>query len=82
MDDEIIEEKKDYSRPFFNRKKGEVGLYVDVDDAVPADSHAYGSERLMRVDLNEKLADHLAKQDLVRVKGEIDRKGHFRPAQK
>ncbi|KAK7473900.1 hypothetical protein BaRGS_00034889 [Batillaria attramentaria] len=77
MEDEIIE-KKDYSRPFFSRNKGEVGLYFDVDDAVTEDAHAYGSEHLMRVEMNDKLEEHLAAADLVKVKGELDRRGHFR----
>ena len=57
-----------------------MGLYLDVDDAVCIDKHAYGSEQLMHVDLNDKLGDELATRDLVKVKGELERRGHFKGA--
>ncbi|KAL8586553.1 hypothetical protein ACOMHN_053906 [Nucella lapillus] len=76
--EEAVVEKKDHSRPFFPRNMGEVGLYVDVDEATCIDAHAYGSDHLMRVEMNEKLGEQLTKCDLVKVKGELDRRGHFR----
>ncbi|XP_076456821.1 uncharacterized protein LOC143291090 [Babylonia areolata] len=71
-------EKKDHSRPFFSRKAGEMGLYVDVDVAVCVDAHAYGSEHLMRVEMNDKLSEQLSARDLVKVKAELERRGVFR----
>jgi hypothetical protein len=57
-----------------------VGVYLDVYDCVPEDPHAYGSEQLMRVDVNDKLGEQLSKRDLIKVKGELDKRGHFRGA--
>ena len=49
-----------------------------MDDAVVEDAHAYGSEHLLRIEMNEKLGENLVTRDLVKVKGELDRRGHFR----
>ena len=62
----------------FTYLQGEVGLYFDVDDAVVEDAHAYGSEHLLRIEMNEKLGENLVTRDLVKVKGDLDRRGHFR----
>ncbi|XP_076437716.1 uncharacterized protein LOC143276931 [Babylonia areolata] len=75
--DEEDTQTKDFSRPYFQRKTGEVGLYFDADDFECEDAHAYGSEHLMRVEVNEKLGQHLAKRDLIKVTVSLEKQGHF-----
>ncbi|XP_070208330.1 uncharacterized protein [Littorina saxatilis] len=60
------------------RRRREIGVYVDVDDAVPENAHAYGSEHLMRIEMIDKLGEEVSKRDLVKVKGELERRGQFR----
>ena len=42
------------------------------------DVHAYGSEHLLRIEMNDKLGEQLVTRDLVKIKGELERRGHFR----
>lgn len=51
---------------------------MDVDEVVVADVHAYGSEHLKMIDMNAKLEEKMSACNLIKVKGEMEKRGFFR----
>ncbi|XP_063417422.1 uncharacterized protein LOC134699951 isoform X2 [Mytilus trossulus] len=68
-------EEDDASLPFFNRKEGEVGIYMTIYDAKAENPKSYGSERFYYMDLTDKLFDHLSSADIVKLREDLEKKG-------
>ncbi|XP_060587348.1 uncharacterized protein LOC132742866 isoform X2 [Ruditapes philippinarum] len=67
-------EEKDDSRPFFQRQKYEVGIYITVYDAVPVEEKSHGLEHFFRMKTTEILYDEFAKMDLVDIRTEFEKR--------
>ncbi|XP_074656595.1 uncharacterized protein LOC141909846 [Tubulanus polymorphus] len=65
----------DLSRPPFNREKGQIGVYIDIQDVQPIDRQEYGSERFMFISLTEKLLENFQNVPLLDLKADLVRHG-------
>lgn len=67
-------EEKDDSRPFFQRRNCEVGIYITVYEATPVDEKSVGLEHFLRMKTTEILYEEFRKMSTVDIRTEFDRR--------
>lgn len=74
----LDKEEEDLTRPYFNRNEGEIGIYINIYDAVPEHPHEHGSEHFYHSLLMDQLYEHFTSSDIVKYRAALDKKGLFK----
>lgn len=74
MDNEFYDFRDD-SRPFFQRKKCEVGIYISIYDAIAIDSKSFGLEHFFFMKTTELMYNECRNTDLVKIRAALVQRG-------